>query len=420
MELREIYFQAKNSSIERKIINLFFAFYLMFFFYWGREEGYREIPTKVLTPIFALIALLMGSGKYILSSEPIKRYLYFLFVAAFSYFWASFTTPFLRQLQMMSGIVAIALILHHFIIKYNTAATGFVILILGSILLLRKGFEISSVTLVSALSDLNADNTLKSLETNENTLACLYLIGMCSIYAFNSIVNNRYLNTIGYLGVFALLYGISLTASRSTLTAGVLLIVLNFATTKSIKLWLKILIIFVFVIYAFSLLQNILFATGAGEKLLNTGDSSSDQVRMIMIGESWEMFVNNPLLGVGLGNVVALSTFKLFTHNDILEVAATLGVAGITFYSYFLFKYYLTLRKLKELNRILYLTFLNNFIIYLFMGLFSVWFTDSFFFILLFMQIAESKRQVLLYAKINLHSRNKISGLSNNANWKNK
>jgi hypothetical protein len=416
MELREIYLQAKNAPIERKIINLVFTFYLMFFFYWGREEGFREIPTKVLTPIFALVALLMGSGKYILSSEPIKRYLYFLFIAALSYFWASFTTPFLRQLQMMSGIVAIALILHHFIIKYNTAAIGFITISLGSILLLRKGFEISSVTFVSALGDLDVDNTLKSLETNENSLACLYLIGMCSIYAFNSIVNNRYLNIIGYLGVFALLYGISLTASRSTLTAGVLLIVLNFVTTKSIKLWLKILIIFVFVVYAFSLLENILFATGAGEKLLNTGNSSSDQVRKIMIAESWEMFVNNPLLGVGLGNVVALSTFKLFSHNDILEVAATLGVLGISFYFFFLFKYYLTLRKLKKINQHIFLVFRNNFIVYLFMGFFSVWFSDTFFFILLFMQIAESNRRILLYAKLNLHSQKKSTRFSNNAN----
>jgi O-antigen ligase len=181
--------------------------------------------------------------------------------------------------------------------------------------------------------------------------------------------------------------------------AGILLIILNFTTTQSIKIWQKALIIVLFMVFALSIFENLLFATGAGEKLLSTGDSTSDKVREIMIGEALGMFANNPIIGVGLGNVVVLSTFKLFSHNDFLEVAATLGIVGLTFYSFFLIKYYRSLRRLKEVNRMVYLTFLNNFYVYLFMGLFSVWFTDAFYFILLFMQVAECERLILVSGK---------------------
>lgn len=401
MEIVQIYNQIKRVPYENKVYNLLFGFYLMFFFYWGREEGFREIPTKVLTPIFALIALLGGSAKYIFSSEPLKRYFYFLLFAALSYLWAVYTTPAIRQIQMMAGILAIAMVLYYFIVRYNTATFGFTIISIGCLLMLYKGFELSSVTLVSALGDLNADNTLKSLEENENSLACLYLIGMCSIYVLISKVSNTFINYAGYAGILALLYGISLTASRSTLIAGALLIVLNFLSTRSIKLGVKIFILILFVAFALSFIQNILFSTGAGEKLMSTGDSVSDHVRELMLIEAWDMFIANPFLGVGIGNVVALSTFGLYAHNDLLEVAATMGVLGISIYLLFFKYYYETIKQLKNINPVLYTTFINNSIIYLFMGLFGVWFTDAFLYILLFMQIAEADRLIMLYNKTN-------------------
>lgn len=401
MEIVQIYQNIKRVPFVDKIFNLLFAIYLIFFFYWGREDGFREIPTKILTPIFAIFALIGGAGKYIFLSEPLKRYFYFTLLAIFSYTWAVQTTPALRQIQMMVGILAISLVLFFFIIKYNTASLGFIVISIGCLLMLKKGFELSSVTFVSALDDLSVDKTLKSLEENENSLACLYLIGICSLYAFIGIVKNNILNYAVYVGIFSLLYGISLTGSRSTLMAGALLIVLNFLFTKSIKLSVKILLIIAFSLFAFGFIENILFASGAGEKLRHTGESYSDYVRKMMLIEAWNMFIFNPVLGVGIGNVFALSTFGLYAHNDLLEVAATLGIVGISLYLLFI-KYYIDkLRKLKKINPELYVIFFNNLIIYLFMGLFGVWFTDAFLFILLFMQIAETERLLMLSEKLN-------------------
>jgi O-antigen ligase len=392
MELRNVYINIRKASIGNKIGGVLFTFYLFFFFYWGREAGFREVPTKILTPIFLIVAISMGSMKIFFNSVVIKYYIFLLLFGILSFFWITDYTTYIRQVQMMVGIIAIGLIVFHFVKRYNIAAIGFFTIFISSLLLLKKGLDISSVTFTSALGELDADNTLKSYEENANTLAMLYLIGMCSIYAFKSIFYNKYISYLNYVGILALIYGISLTGSRSTLIAGVLLIILDFITIESLKLWIKIVVLSFFVLFALNFFESFLFQTAAGTKLLNTGGTGSDFARQSMLNEAWEMYVYNPFFGIGLGNVVALSTLGLYTHNEFLEIMATMGTFGLILYLSFLLYYFKTIRKLRLINSQLYSAFVNNFYVYIFMGLFGVWFTDAFFYILLFIQLAEAER----------------------------
>jgi hypothetical protein len=401
MELSQIFKRFKNASVKTKIWGIFFAFYLFFFFYWGREEGFREIPTKVLTPIFLLLAISNGALNIFFNSTVIKSYIFLAIFGIISFFWVTENSTYSRQVQMMLGIIAIGLVLFHFVRRYNIAALGFLTIGVSALLLLRKGFEISSVSFSSALVDLSIDNTLKSFEENENTLALLYLIGICSVFAFKSKFTNKYINLVSYFGAAALIYGISLTGSRSTLIVSAVLVLFDFVADKSVKMIYKIIMLVLFWVFALGFLENIFFLTGAGEKFLNTGSTKSDLARERMIIESWQMFANNPFIGVGLGNVVTLSTFKLYAHNEFLEIMATMGIVGLVLYCSFLFYYFKTIRKLRDINVFVYNAFLNNFFVYVFMGLFGVWFTDAFFYILLFIQLAEAERLIFI-SKSNL------------------
>lgn len=65
-------------------------------------------------------------------------------------------------------------------------------------------------------------------------------------------------------------------------------------------------------------------------------DSTRDwsvYTRMLALSTAWEMFLNHPLTGVGLGNFIGSSAYRLFVrivvHNTYLEILVSTGIAGL-------------------------------------------------------------------------------------------
>ncbi|HEU4929776.1 MAG TPA: O-antigen ligase family protein [Candidatus Krumholzibacteria bacterium] len=65
-------------------------------------------------------------------------------------------------------------------------------------------------------------------------------------------------------------------------------------------------------------------------------DSTRDwsvYTRMLALSTAWEMFLNHPITGVGLGNFMGSSAYRLFVrivvHNTYLEILVSTGIAGL-------------------------------------------------------------------------------------------
>lgn len=68
------------------------------------------------------------------------------------------------------------------------------------------------------------------------------------------------------------------------------------------------------------------------QKMETTGKSKSDDHRLYVIKTAGELFLSNPVMGVGAGNYVKKNKLGLYTHHDFFEIASTLGVIGLILY----------------------------------------------------------------------------------------
>ena len=397
MKISGILLNIRKIKISEVFLGLLLITYLAFFFYIGREQGYREIPTKILTPIMFVVAIIMGGLFSAFQKSHLPSLILFTIWALLTYFWSESKEFHFRQLQMLVGNIVIGVVLISFINKINAFLLIAVTISICSILLFIKGLEVSSVTFISAISDLDVDNTFKSFEENENSLASLYLLGITSIFYILNCIDGKVIKIIFYGGILTLIYGISLTASRSTLMGSLFLISLNFLGSHKYKFRLKVFFVAIVTFFLLTYFINFFVLTGAGEKFLQTGSSSSDYARSLTLTESLNMFSNNLFFGIGLGNVAFKSSLNLYAHNDLLEVAATTGIIGLILYALFLNSYYKIIRTVKIINFELFNCFRSVFYTYLFMGLLGVWFTDVFFYIILATQIGESIRLAKLF-----------------------
>jgi O-antigen ligase len=67
--------------------------------------------------------------------------------------------------------------------------------------------------------------------------------------------------------------------------------------------------------------------------LRDTSQDWSVYTRMLALQTAWELFLDHPLIGVGLGNFLGASAYRLFVrivvHNTYLEILVGTGIAGL-------------------------------------------------------------------------------------------
>lgn len=67
------------------------------------------------------------------------------------------------------------------------------------------------------------------------------------------------------------------------------------------------------------------------------GRDTSAATRLDMIGEGWRLWLEAPILGHGIDQFRVLSQFATYSHNNYIEMLATLGIVGfILYYSVYL------------------------------------------------------------------------------------
>jgi O-antigen ligase len=80
---------------------------------------------------------------------------------------------------------------------------------------------------------------------------------------------------------------------------------------------------------------------GLREALETTSLDWSVYTRMLALRTAWEMFLDHPLTGVGLGNFIEAASYQLFVrivvHNSYLEILVGAGIFGLVAFLWMLF-----------------------------------------------------------------------------------
>lgn len=160
----------------------------------------------------------------------------------------------------------------------------------------------------------------------------------CTLYLMDSKKIVRFISSMALVGL--LTHTITLTASRKSFMAAILLIVFwlvlvfpkiwnGYSLMKKI-LSLTFIVVaagVVFVEFVPSLLESTLY-----QRLIQGMWITEDVTRMGMYREGMKFFIENPLLGIGFNHYRLLSVYKTYSHSTYVEVLSTTGILGTVIY----------------------------------------------------------------------------------------
>lgn len=146
---------------------------------------------------------------------------------------------------------------------------------------------------------------------------------------------NRFFRIIWIMSVLFLMFSIVISQSRTGLfsTAIVFVYALLYLFKKKRKeilvLVLPIVLLLLFLPGAFWYRSYLFLQSVFGNAI---ADSSTVQ-RLLLLNSAFDVFIKNPIWGVGLGNFEAIAGryihYPMVCHNTYLEVAANLGLLGL-------------------------------------------------------------------------------------------
>lgn len=224
-------------------------------------------------------------------------------------------------------------------------ACGYAIVIavlLLSILTLMEFTNPDFQVIVDAVAeDVNSTggiNRAASLYTNQNVTGVAIVLG--------ALIGQMFLpRTLRLL--FLVFVGIAVfgTVSRSAITLWALVVMSSFwfGFLSGNRIWVKLCGLFFIVGLGYLLLDGqipTIIANMGFSELLSpsmtdrlsenffTQDDNSNEGRYYAAVEGWNIFVNNPVSGIGIGASEKLPVTGIATHNQHIEIAAELGVLG--------------------------------------------------------------------------------------------
>lgn len=202
-------------------------------------------------------------------------------------------------------------------------------------------------------------------EMNSNTIGTMAtVLIMLLYYAF-------YKGQIKLLWFIVLipipLFAIISTGSRTAFGGVALLLALHFFINRSRHIILALSKMVLGILLLILPFNYILENTGLGERILSTTTQSDGMAfetgnafldsfgdRGFFYYRGWEVFKENPILGIGLGNFKNYNQFELAQHSEYMIQLAELGVIGFLLFFifyYFIFKYLIILKKKTENKR---------------------------------------------------------------------
>lgn len=144
---------------------------------------------------------------------------------------------------------------------------------------------------------------------------------------------SRLLRVVYVVSILTLIVGIFWTFSRSVVIPfTVVLVAVAVRELRSRRSWVMLL-----AVVAFGILLAPRYywerVLGLREAFESTTIDWSVYTRLLALRTAWEMFLQHPLTGIGLGNFIVAAAYKVFVrivvHNSYLEILVGTGVFGL-------------------------------------------------------------------------------------------
>ena len=178
---------------------------------------------------------------------------------------------------------------------------------------------------------------------NPNTLALTMAIGI--YYVLNPNGKATYLNwALRLFGALMCLYVALQTGSRSGVLCCAITIALtvffyflaydNKSKSKIVKRFFVVLIVFVFGSFLWDNLNNIDSGTTGIHRIVNEFRAGAFSGRTNLYKEAWEVFIQNPIFGIGYKSFERLSNIDNYTHSTYMELLSCTGLVGFALFLY--------------------------------------------------------------------------------------
>lgn len=191
--------------------------------------------------------------------------------------------------------------------------------------------------------DLNITNQIQSsvrtssFLKNPNYYAFFNVLGIFAILYFTNKPKKTFFNIVSGLLVILFLLNILYSSSQKAFLSAILLFISYhwFCYRKRVKKSKRFLYFVLLSIFLFGIIYFTINNSYIGVRLQDSavGDDASLQTRILLYKEGFEIFLANPVSGIGTANFVEYSSMHAYAHSDFLEVLATTGIIGFLFYT---------------------------------------------------------------------------------------
>jgi O-antigen ligase len=305
------------------------VFYLFVFLFLGRIESIQIFVNNIFMPTFVIIFFLKYGISFSNFSKEYSFYIYLFIWCLIGYVFIIDETYYFKYLKLFIINFTVIFTIYS-IIETKNFELVFLSFILGGLFIVSEAIFINP-----DFDNLNETDRLKGLSGNSNGLAYISLLGIMAIaYIWNNKSIIR-LKPYFYIIIPLLIYGIVLSASRKSFFSLLLFLSLwvFIVNINKIKNPVSVMAILLISILTFNFfIDYISENTFLGKRLESVGEESGDIKRQELYKEGFEMVLSNPIYGVGLGNFVANSNLKAYSHSDLMEILATTGIVGLLLY----------------------------------------------------------------------------------------
>lgn len=331
---------------------ILFLFTFVFIFVRAFDE-YTQVITRFVIPAIGVIAISRGGGTRFLRNQEVRPYLYLFLWSVATFFIPSSFENFIRYSQLFIGVIILTIIMEVYLRNERDFFTLLLAVVLGVLAIVIQAQLTGGLS--TSLSFEGSYERAEGIADNPNTFGALLL--MASMGSTVLYLRSRITILIYIFLTIVFAFAILQTASRSAFLGWT--IIFGYTIYQAFKRWdtnVKI-IVFTFLLLTLVLglgllvdvFSNFLDNTLLGFRLQRE-TSRSDELRSGLIYIGIKMIIENPIFGVGSGNFTNSNEFGLYSHNDFIEVFATLGVVGFSFYVLFLRKCYLLFKRLSRLK----------------------------------------------------------------------
>lgn len=305
----------------------------------------NQIALKVIIPLLLLAVIV--KEKVIRFDKGLGLYTLMFLWGCLSVFYTVNINMTLQYLQMLFGNIVIWYIASRCIKRISDIKVLSYPLLAALLVQLYFGL---TVKIQIATNPVNRGlERISGLSPNSNDEGHLLVFGIVTLLLLLIYLRNKIFKIVAIILIACFLIAIFRTGSRSSLIA-LILIVLSYVFLLSKKKNYALLIatiIISFIVYHF-LSPYILNNTVMGRRLELAAEHGEQNIRVLLIKEGWQFFISHPIFGLGLGSFTSYSTGHYYSHNDYIEILASLGLPAFILYMSVFVDYW---RKAKKLFR---------------------------------------------------------------------